>query len=253
MIVSLFCSIVNGREKENASFSEYKWTVKERDDGRTIEIGTFAVNLLMIVNARSPVDYEAVHLEIWYNGNTYCVTIPAKEYRKRNILPYLDFIERNPDCLDKYLISAFYLAIQEAKNKKFFVTPKRSGFSAGENGEIYFGCSGNMYLGLEAYYPQDIQKRQLISKLRALIDIAKDYAEELPKVWQYKLLIAIRISSLLLYFTAKEGIVPDQLLVVEPTSRSASKTVIALLKNAELQVTGCAFFMPISSIGLMNV
>jgi len=213
----------------------HQWTVKERDVGRNIEIGAFYVPILMIVNATSPVDYEAIHLEVEYNGKTYLVTIPAKEYRKRNILPYLDFIERNPDCPDKYLISALYLAIQEAKNKKFLVTPTRSGFSAGENGEIYFGCSGNMYPGLEVYYPQDIRERQLVSELRALVEIAKDYAEALPKIWQYKLLVAVRIASLLLYFSATEGIVPDQLLVVEPASRSASKTAIALLKTQNYQ------------------
>ncbi len=213
----------------------HKWTLKERDDGRTIEIGKFYVLLMLIVNATSPVDYDAVHLKIEYNGKTYSVTIPARDYRKRNILPYLDFIERNPDCPDKHLISAIYLAIQGAKAKKFLVTLSRSGFSAGENGEIYFGCSGNMYPGLEVYYPQDIRERQLVSELRALVEIAKDYAEALPKIWQYKLLVAVRIASLLLYFTAADGTVADQLLVVEPASRSASKVAIALLKTQNYQ------------------
>ncbi len=209
----------------------HKWTVKERDDGRSIEIGTFVVKLFMIVNATSPVDYDAVHLEIEYNGKTYFVTIPAKDYRKRNILPYLGFIERNPDCPDKYLISALYLAIQEAKNKKFLVTPKKSGFSESDNGEVYFGCNGNMYPGLEVYYPNDIRERQLVNTTRSLTEIAKEYAKTLPNIWQYKLLVAIRLASLLLYFAAKEGIVPDQLIVVESASRSAAKTLIALLKT----------------------
>ena len=92
------------------------------------------------------------------------------------------------------------------------------------------------------FYPSDVRQRKLFSTSRPIIEIAKEYAEKLPKIWQYKLLVAIRLSSLILYFANKEGIKPDQLFVVESGSESAAKFAISLLKNQN--------YLSISSLSL---
>lgn len=211
------------------------WLVKERDGGREIEIGIFELKDALIVNPISSTDYAAVKVGMKYEDKEYCVVIPGKDYKKRNILQYFPFFKRNPDCPDKYIVDAIYMAFQKYEQWEILVTPERSGWAETENGKLFFNSRQFVYPGLEVYYPHDICERQLVNTTRSLTEIAKEYAKTLPNIWQYKLLVAIRLASLLLYFAAKEGIVPDQLIVVEPASRSAAKTSIALLKTQNYQ------------------
>ena len=223
----------------NHNESTNKWTVKERDDGRIIEIGTFSINDAFVVNPKSPINYAAVKIKLNYEDEEYTLVIPENDYKKRNILQYLPFFKRNIDCPDKYVVCALYRAFQEYKDWKFLVTPERSGWEETEKGEMFFNSSLSIVPELEVYYPEDILERQLTSTLRSIYDIAKDYAEALPKIWQYKLLVAIRLVSLVLYFAAKFGVIPDQLYVVEVGSESAARMATALLKtqNYNSQVT----------------
>lgn len=185
-----------------------EWKVKERDQ-RVIVIGKIDLHAPLIVNPTSVTNFAAFYCKMKYNDETYPIVIPEKEFKKRDILPYLSFFQRNPDCSDKYLVDAFFLAIQELTDIKFLKTPERSGWAESKNGELEFASRKSVHPHLAAYYPDDVRERKLINTTRALMDIAKEYAEALPKLWQYKLLVTIRIVSLLQHFFAKEGIRPD--------------------------------------------
>ena len=149
------------------------------------------------------------------------------------------FLCRNPDCPDKYITAVFFHAVQELTDIKFLQTSQRSGWIESENGILDFASSKSVHPYLIPYYPKDIRERKLINSIRAIRDIAEEYAEALPNIWQYKLLLAIRLTSLLLYFFDKRGIKPDRIFVVESASELVAKTAIALLKtqNYESQVT----------------
>lgn len=208
----------------------YLWKFKERN-GYEGNIAKFRILQALVVNPRAPSEYECICIELEYEGKVYSITLTMRQYMKRGVLPYLSFIRRNPDCPEKYLEIAFYLAVQEITERKFLFTPKRSGWSKDSEGHLLFASAEIVNPQYKSCYPTDVRERQLLPTDRAIVDIAKDYSMVLPKIWQYKLLIALRIASLLLYFFEKEGIKPDQLIIVEPTSPSAAKTAISLLKN----------------------
>ena len=232
------CPNVKRKELSPRKIEQNKWTkewiLKERDNGREIVIGKFSFEDVMIINPTTPTNYDAICFNVNCEegeNKTNFVTIPAKDFKKRNILQYFSFLRRNPDCPDKYLVDAICLALQNEKDIRMLVPPKRSGFAESRNGDLYFGSQKSIYPGLDKYYPVNVCERMLVQTSKSLYDIAKEYAKVLPNLWQYKLLIAIRIASLLLYFTETAGITPDQIFVVEPASKSTAKIVIALLKT----------------------
>lgn len=216
-----------------------EWQVKERND-REIIVGVFDLDTPLFVNPRGPTTFEAFCVEMIYMGKRHPITLTEKEYKKRDVLPHLSFFRRNPDCPDKYLVAAFFLAVQGLTEVKFLVTPERAGWYKYDSGDLIFASRESILRPcLTQCYPEDIRKRKLVITERPIVDIAKDYSKALPKDWKFKLLVALRIASILLYFFAEKGIKPDQLFVVEPASSSAAKTVISLLKteNYESQVT----------------
>ncbi|SEH87740.1 AAA-like domain-containing protein, partial [Ruminococcus flavefaciens] len=208
----------------------YLWKFKERN-GYEGNIAKFRILQALVVNPRAPSEYECICIELEYEGKVYSITLTMRQYMKREVLPYLSFIRRNPDCPEKYLEAAFYLAVQEITERKLLFTPKRSGWSKDSEGHLLFASAEIVNPQYMSCYPTDVRERQLLPTDRAIVDIAKDYSMVLPRIWQYKLLIALRIASLLLYFFEKEGIKPDQLIIVEPACPSAAKTAIALLKT----------------------
>lgn len=208
-----------------------EWYLEERDNGRTIDIGKFILKNPFIINPTSLQNFDACKFCVRYDEQEYDVVLTEKEYKSRKILQHFSFLKRNPDCPDKYLIDAIYLAFQELECWKFLFTPKNSGWQELPKGKPFFASNLSVYPNLDVYYPNDVRERQLLNTSRTLIDIAKDYAEKLPKIWQYKLLVAIRLVCLMLYFAANNGINPDQLFVVETGSESATKVAISLLKT----------------------
>ncbi|WP_297960316.1 hypothetical protein [uncultured Ruminococcus sp.] len=215
----------------------YLWIFKERN-GYEGNIAKFRILQAIVVNPRAPSEYECICIELEYEGKVYSITLTMRQYMKREVLPYLSFIRRNPDCPEKYLEIAFYLAVQEITERKFLFTPKRSGWSKDIEGHLLFASAEIVNPRYQSCYPADVQERKLLQTQRALMEIAREYAKALPSGWKFKLLVALRIASLLLYFIAKEGIRPDQLFIVEPASPSSARISIALLKtqNYESQV-----------------
>ena len=208
-----------------------EWKAKERTD-REVVIGNFELVAPLFVNPRGPTIFNAFYVEMIYEEKTYPISLTQKEFDGREVLPRLSFFRRNPDCPDKYLVAAFFLAVQELTDVKFLITPERAGWYKYDTGELIFASSESILSPcLAQCYAEDIRKRKLVKTDRALVEIAREYAEALPKGWQYKLLVVIRLASLLLYFIEEEGVRPDHLFVVEPASPSAAKIAVALLKT----------------------
>ncbi|WP_207645956.1 hypothetical protein, partial [Ruminococcus flavefaciens] len=90
----------------------------------------------LVVNPRGPNEYEVIYIELEYDGKVYPITLTMREYKKREVLQHLSFIRRDPDCPEKYLVAAFYLAVQEITERKLLFTPKRSGWSKDSEGHL---------------------------------------------------------------------------------------------------------------------
>lgn len=208
----------------------YMWKFKERN-GYEGNIAIFHILQALVVNPRAPSEYECICIEIQYDSKVYTITMTMREYKKREVLQHLSFIRRNPDCPEKYLVAAFYLAVQEITEMKFLFTPKGSGWSKNSDDRLLFASSNSVNTHFPSCYPEDVRERKLVQTKRDLWNITREYAAALPKDWKFKLLIALRIASILLYFFAEKGIKPDQLFVIEPASPSAAKVAISLLKT----------------------
>ncbi|MBR1910875.1 MAG: hypothetical protein IJ828_00815, partial [Treponema sp.] len=232
---NVICNIFGDPEKtfksRKLSKSGNHYYMSERDS-REVNIGELKIKDKLIINPKSDGTFDAFYCTAEFNGNKdeVQITIPYKEFVKRNILPYLSSFNRNPDCPDKYIIMAFYQELLEGDDAKFLELPKRSGWQEG-NEKIIFAFSGMVIPQLEKYYAPDLLERELLPTTKKLAESANELAKHLPKYWQYKLTFAITITSLLLYFYKEAGLTPDQLFIVEPKSESNAKVIISILKN----------------------
>lgn len=208
-----------------------RYYMSERNS-REVNIGELKIKDKLIINPNPDGTFDAFYCTAEFNGNKeeIQITIPYKNFVKRNILPYLSNFTRNPDCPDKYIILAFYQELLGGVDAKFLELPKRSGWQ--ECGEkVTFAFAGLVIPKLKKYYTPDILERKLFLTTKKLAEAANELAKHLPEFWQYKLLLAIRITSLLLYFYAEAGLTPDQLFIIEPKSESNAKVIISILKN----------------------
>lgn len=205
-------------------------TVHERN-GRDVDVGDFTIKDPLFVDPDEMLYFKYFYCIIGYGGKEYPIRIPFDSFVKRDILQYLWMLTRNPDCPEKYITIAFYLELQRLGNTRFLITPERSGWREDENGKPEFISRSSVHPHLSVCYPCDVRNRKLLETDRSLRNVAKDYADNLPASWKYKLLVALRLASISMFFWAKEGIRPDQLFAVEPSGESASKVAIALLKT----------------------
>ncbi len=205
--------------------------VRERND-REVFVGELKVKDKLIVNPRSDGTFDALYCTVEYNGKTdpVQIVIPYKEFIKRNFLHCLSGFQRNPDCPDKYITMAFCQELLEGDDTKFLTLPSRSGWA--ERGDKATFASDKIVIPqLKSYYAADILERKLVHTELKFADAADHLKKHLPQFWQYKLLLVIRITSLLLFFYAEAGLQPDHMIIIEPQSESNAKVGIALLKN----------------------
>jgi len=205
--------------------------VRERND-REVFVGELKVKDKLIVNPRSDGTFDALYCTVEYNGKTdpVQIVIPYKEFIKRNFLHCLSGFQRNPDCPDKYITMAFCQELLEGDDTKFLTLPSRSGWA--ECGDKATFASDKIVIPqLKSYYAADILERKLVHTELKFADAADHLKKHLPQFWQYKLLLVIRITSLLLFFYAEAGLQPDHMIIIEPQSESNAKAGIALLKN----------------------
>ena len=189
--------------------------------------------------------------EIESNDGRYSVTIPIvlteDEYNRGKFGRKLNSIITNKNHLDykeKYAVALYYQLIQNEISIKSncFIPPSCSGWSMLPEG-LFFASANSVNPILYDYldrkrkkhqipcYPDDIFNRELLYTKRFFTDIAKEYKDRIPDNWKYKLLVVIRVASLLLYFFKQKDIEPDQIFIIEPSKRSDAKDIIALLQT----------------------
>lgn len=216
------------------------YSITERN-GREVRIGKIRLKDKLIVGQKPDGTFDALFCMIECDGvkESIAISIPYKDFVRRNILPYIPFFPRNEDCSDKYIVMAFFRELLEGDDIKFLQLPQHSGWQETEGNKTSFAASEIGIPKLKQYYSDDILKRKLIHTEKKLTDAAKALAKLLPESWKYKFLLSIRITSLLLYFYKLAGLTPDQMFIVEPKSESNAKTAIAILKNKNFSPNVC--------------
>lgn len=235
------------RKFEQDSYTEV-WTLIERD-GRKIKIGKLKVKSAVIVNMHEDLTFDAIYCIIDAGNGERPVVIPYKELYRKDNKKLLQLFRWEPDCSPGHFINLFYYLLFKCDNKKILETPKISGWSMGADNIPFFASSANADPVIEQYYPVNVKERQLYRTDRAVQDIAKEYAKLLPNNWKYKLLVAIRITSMLLYFYEENGLCPDQAFVFRPANRPNSAIIAALLQTQNYEkISTCSLLNNLKEI-----
>ena len=209
----------------------HRYSVIDRK-GCDINIGILHIEECLIVNPKPDFSFDTLlcTMELTDDNHSIQRAFAYRDVARRCVTAYLWELTRCIDCKDHYVDAAFFQELRENAHCKFLQLPKKSGWNDAGTKRM-FVSSETVIPQLEGYYPKDVLARKLLPTAECLENAADNLAKLLPKNWQYKLLLAIRITSLLLYFYADAGLKPDQLFVVEPRGEVNAKTVIAILKN----------------------
>lgn len=242
--MNIICHVCNEKEKTFEARKLRKsgdvYTLTERN-GREVRIGKMRLYDKFIVSQKPDGTFDALYCKVECDGNKdpIPISIPHKDFIRRNILHYIPFLPPNEDCPDKYIVLAFFRELLDGDDIKFLQLPQHSGWQESEGNKTSFASSEIIIPKLEKYYSNDILERKLINTGKSLAEAAKDLAKLLPASWQYKFLLSVRITSLLLYFYGLAGLTTDQMFIVEPKSESNAKAVIALTKNKNFSPNVC--------------
>lgn len=215
------------------------YVLKEKN-GQEVVVGSLTLKDKNIVNLHADGTFDAFYCLMDCGSGEYTpLAIPYKDFVKRNILQYLSEFPRNEDCPDKYIVMAFYKELPHGDDIKFLQLPMRSGWQDIVDGKTTFASSEIVIPQLSAYYSQDILNRRIIYTAKNLSDAGEALGKLLPAYMKYKLLITVRIASVLLYFYSLVNLQPDQMLVIEPKDEYNANAVIALLDNIGSQRNIC--------------
>ena len=209
-----------------------RYEVKERS-GRGVNVGSIVLFQKYIVNPQADGSFQALFLFADYDGidEPRWIVISYQDYLRRRFHPHLHGFPRSPDCPAKYIDLAVENELITGAEIKFLALPARSGWSKGCNGCAVFASSAIVIPELKNYYAKDVLERRLVSTTLTVTEAAEELAKILPQAWQFKLLLAIRLTALLLFFYEEAGLLPDQMLVVEPTCEYHARGVTAMLKT----------------------
>ena len=215
---------------------------KVERNGREVEIGKLRIKNKFIVNLKEDGTFDSIYCMIEYDGckEFEIVVIPYKDFVNRKILQYLPFLNRNEDCPDQYLVQAFYKEFADGDDVKFLQLPEHSGFQLSDDGKTSFASSDIVIPQLRPYYAKDILERMIPDTKKKLAEAALSLTKVLPASWKYKLLLIIRITSILIFFYGIEGLFPDHMFVIEPKNEPNARTVAALLNNKAPNTAICS-------------
>ena len=205
--------------------------LKDRS-GREIFIMELEMLEIIIVNQHDDGTCDAILCRFKHSRSEKEVSVAIRyiDLIKSNINPSIAMIPRTPDCPEQYFALAFLHEIRECKNIRNLTLPTHSGWQE-EEAKYMFYCCESIIPQLRQFYPTEILQRQLLPTDLALTEAAKKLAHHLPAFWKYKLLLAISIASVLLYFYSKDHLVPDQLFFVEAKNEFNARAATVILKN----------------------
>ena len=215
-----------------------EYYVNDRN-GRIVTIGELRITNPFFVNLKPDGTFDAFLCDIKCKGVNEPVrtAIPHRDYVNRKILPYMSFFPRNPDCPVQYIPMAFFEELQNNDDTNILTLPLNSGWQDCGDNRVSFSSAEIVIPQIKDFYASDILERKLIRTDLKFADAVNNLAAHLPNGWQYRFLVAIRMTSILLFFFEKEGLKPDQLFIIEPQSEANAKTAVALLKNRDCDGT----------------
>jgi len=215
--------------------------------GEYVLISTTKLISCIIVNPHGDGRFDAIYCEFEIEKSNITdstiipIVITEDEYLKGNFASKINRLITNRSSLKfkpQYSTALFFYLIQNEINISHMYLPSCSGWSMTEIG-LYFASANvvhplideclkkNKYKG----YTEDIKNRKLLCTNRAFTDVANEYKDIIPNNWKYKLLVVIRVASLLLYFFKEKNIEPDQMFIIEPTDESNARVIISLLQT----------------------
>lgn len=109
------------------------YTVTERN-GREVRVGEIRVKDKFTVNQKPDGTFDALYCRVEYDGDKtpIPISIPHKDFIRRNILHYVPFFPHNEDCPDRYIVLAFFRELLDGDDIKFLQLPQHSGWQESE-------------------------------------------------------------------------------------------------------------------------
>lgn len=218
-----------------------------RIQGADVLISTIKLLSCIIINPRDGGRFDAIYceFEIEKNNITSSTNIPIviteDEYLKGNFASKINRLitdRSNLQLNSRHLTALFFYLIQNEINIPHMYLPSCSGWYMTESGLLFASANivhplidNCLKNGKYKGYTEEIKNRKLLCTNRALDDIAYEYKTYLPDNWKYKLIVVMRVASLLLYFFKEKGIEPDQIFIIEREIKSDAKDIIALLQT----------------------
>lgn len=211
-----------------------------RKGGSMVDIGKVAVNNVLVVNPDpdNPFKFQALLFEFIVDEISTPLVIPYNDIIKRHIYQHLvlplgraDDPEFKPSYANYLFFRLCNPKLNPGKEADYIILPTMSGWSPVEGHAPTFAALNYVIPPLRTYYPDAILKRNLPETDRSLQDIVQEYRKALPDHWKYKLLVSIRVASLLLYFFKDAGLIPDQMMLIGYPSAPTANLITALLKN----------------------
>ncbi len=185
---------------------------------------------LRVINPHPDGSFDAFGLDAIYNDQKHEIEIVYDDFIHYRISHYFSDYTRHPACSERIFIIAFYQSLQDCEPPKIIRTPQVPGWQE-TDGKLHYASSEKVTPKLERFCTPNVLARKLTPTSLSLTEAAKALAIHLPAHWKYKLLLAISVTSILLYFYEKAGLTPDQAFFVETKSDSQSNPVKAILQN----------------------
>lgn len=246
----------------------YIWQYIIENNDKTTGINLFPINIgrLTIVSPDNNLGFK--YLIVCYDfapkSNIYVTVIPYEKYVKKQLREFFripagfNVIAKEKGVIDEFL----YFLIQECKAYNYIDYPSKQGWVKTEsisqkygqvlnfdadmlpeeiveklerNESSYCGC----YFDNSARYPNEfynflpdcIKKRSIPKHSISVDDILEDLFEILPCTEEIRFIIALRISSLLLYFFRNKNIKPQQIFIFETADQLTLEIIADLLQT----------------------
>lgn len=189
-----------------------------------------------VINPHPDGSFDAFGFDATYNDQKHEIVIVYEDLIRHRVSHYFPDYNWHPACAKRYFIIALYRSLQKCGTPKVIQIPQRAGWQE-TDGKPYYASGEAVTPKLERFCAKDVLARKRIPTQLSLTEAAKELAIYLPAHWKYKLLLAISITSILLYFYEKAGLTPDQVFFIEPKSDSQAKPVKALLHNRSYDIS----------------
>ena len=193
----------------------------------------FQIISIKIIDQDDFARFRFLVIEYIVSSSLSTTVIPFKAFMKKKLQDFF-FLPpgfRISNTKDNVINEFLYYCILQCNNITIVSTYPHQGWNIDKVGSLVFECNNRYEEIFKSYLTPSILKRSA--------DLPYPYAERkmhellrmLPDSWEIKLLVALRISSLMLCFTYLNHINPKQLFIIESTNDTNTALISALLKT----------------------